>query len=145
MDENIELIEYIYKNSEMSVYTLDYLLKELKDRENKIKKELEEEKRIYHDFVIKSKKIVKKYKYELKNSGLMAKVMSSMGIKKEVNVDNSDAAIAHMLVEGITMGIVDMETKVKNFKDNVDRKVYKLAKEYLKYSKEEIERLKAFM
>lgn len=145
MDENIELLEYIYKNSEMSVYTLDYLLKELKDRENKIKKVVEEEKRIYHDFAEKSKKIIKKYKYELKNSGIVAKVMSSMGIKKEVNQDNSDAAIAHMLVEGITMGTVDMETKIKNFKENIDRKVYKLAKEYLKYSTEEIERLKAFM
>lgn len=145
MDENLELLEYIYKNSEMSVYTLDYLLKELKDRENKIKKVVEEEKKIYNNFLENSKKIIKKYKYELRENGLMAKMMSTMGIKKEVNKDNSDAAIAHMLVQGITMGIVDMETKTKNFKDNVDRKIYKLAKEYLKYSKEEIERLKAYM
>ncbi len=145
MDENIELLEYIYKNSEMSVYTLNYLLKQLKEKENKIKKVIEEEKRIYKDFANDCKKIIKKYKYSLKESGLMARIMSSMGIKKEVDTDNSDAAIAHMLVEGITMGIVDMETKIKNFKENVDRKVYKIAKAYLKYSTEEVERLKAYM
>ena len=31
-----------------------------------------------------------------------------MGIKKEVNSDNSDASIAHMLTQGITMGVLNI-------------------------------------
>ena len=38
MDENMELLEYIYKNSEMGVFTIKALLKDLGDKDNKIKK-----------------------------------------------------------------------------------------------------------
>ena len=68
-----------------------------------------------------------------------------MGIKKEVKKDNSDSAIAHMLTEGIAMGVVDMETKLKNYKDTVDKKIYNLGKEFLKFQQGEIEKLKEYM
>ena len=35
--ENQELLEYLYKNSEMGISTLTKMLDELKDKENKIK------------------------------------------------------------------------------------------------------------
>lgn len=145
MDENIELLEYIYKNSEMCVHTLGELLEDLNGLENKIKQLIDDEKKTYKNFMHECKKIIKKNDYELKQNSTMSKIMSSMGIKKEVNKDNSDAAIAHMLTQGITMAIVDVESKIKNYKDCVDKKVYKLAKEYLEFNQGEIEKLKEFM
>lgn len=68
-----------------------------------------------------------------------------MGIKKEVNSDNSDASIAHMLTQGITMGVVDMETKIDNYKEVVNEDILSLAKEFLKFQQEEIEKLKEYM
>lgn len=145
MDENIELLEYIYKNSEMGVFTIKTLLKDLNEKENKIKKIANDEMKEYNKFQDESKKLIKKHGYELKTSGLMAKIGSSMGIKKEVNKDNSDSAIAHLLTEGITMGVVDMETKLKNYKNTVDKKIYDLGKDFLKFQQCEIEKLKEFM
>lgn len=145
MDENIELLEYIYKNSEMGVYTLKTLLKNLNDKGNKIKKLVDDEMKEYNIFQDKAKKIIKKNKYELNGNGLMAKIGSSMGIKKEVNKDNSDSSIAHMITEGITMGIVDMETKLKNYKDTVSKDIYNLGKDFLKFQQGEVEKLKEFM
>lgn len=145
MDENIELLEYIYKNSEMCTYTLKKLLNDLGNRENKIKKLIDDEIKEYEKYLKECKKIIKKNNYELKENSLMAKMGSSMGIKKEVRKDNSDAAIAHMITEGITMGIVDIESKIKNYKDSVDKKIYKLAKDYLDYHQKEIEKLKEYM
>lgn len=145
MNSNIELLEYLYKNSEMGVFTLNILLKKLDDKENKIKKVVDYELKEYQKYLDESRKIIKKDNYELKENGMMAKMGSSMGIKKEVKKDNSDAAIAHMLTEGITMGIVDIETKLKNYKDSVDKKIYDLAKNYLKFQQGEVEKLKEFM
>lgn len=145
MDENMELLEYIYKNSEMGVFTIKALLKDLGDKDNKIKKLADYEMKEYNKFQDESKKLIKKNNFELKSNGIMAKMGSIMGIKKEVNKDNSDSAIAHMLTEGITMGIVDMETRLKNYKDTVDRKIYNLGKDFLKFQQEEIEKLKEFM
>ena len=75
----------------------------------------------------------------------MAKIGSSMGIKKEVDKDNSDASMAHLLTEGITMGIVDMETKLKNYKETVKEDVYNLGEEFLKFQQGEVEKLKEYM
>ena len=145
MDENIELLEYIYKNSEMGVFTIKTLLKDLNDKDNKIKKLADYEMKEYNKFQDEARKLIKKNNFDLKTNGIMAKVGSMMGIKKEVSKDNSDSSIAHMLTEGITMGIVDMETKLKNYKNTVDKKIYNLGKDFLKFQQEEIEKLKEFM
>lgn len=145
MDENMELLEYIYKNSEMGVFTIKTLLKDLNDKDNKIKKLADYEMKEYNKFQDEARKLIKKNNFDLKTNGIMAKVGSMMGIKKEVSKDNSDSSIAHMLTEGITMGIVDMETKLKNYKDTVDKKIYNLGKDFLKFQQEEIEKLKEFM
>ncbi len=50
MDENLELLEYIYKDSDMSVITLEKLLQELNDKDNKIKKKTEEILKSYEFF-----------------------------------------------------------------------------------------------
>ena len=42
MDENLEMLEYIVKNSEMGVYSSNKLIKMLSDKENKIRKVVED-------------------------------------------------------------------------------------------------------
>ena len=65
-----------------------------------------------------------------------------MGIKKEVLHDNSDASIADMLIKGISMGTIDMEKKIENYKENVDKENLKLAKDFYQFQQENIEELK---
>ena len=145
MNENVELLEFIYKNAEMGSFTLTKLINELKDKENKIKKVVEDEIKGYEKYMKESKKLIDKEKYEFKETGLMAKMGASMGIKKETKADNSDAAIAHMIVEGLTMGVVDISTKINNYKEVADKKVISLAGDFLKFQESEIERLKEFL
>lgn len=145
MNENVELLEFIYKTAEMGSFTLTKLITELKEKENKIKKLVEDEIKGYEKYIKESKKLIDKGKYELKENGLMAKMGASMGIKKETRIDNSDAAIAHMIIEGLTMGVVDISTKINNYKDVADKKVISLAKDFLKFQEDEIERLKEYL
>ena len=145
MDTNLEMLEYMHKNASMGVFTLTSLLNELNGKENKIKKVVQDELTTYKKFVKNIEKLYKKGKYTKSKISLMSKMMSSMGIKKEVINDNSDAAIAHMLTEGITMGIVDISSKIKNFDGNVDKDIMKLAKKYLEYQQKEVEVLKEYM
>ena len=42
----------------------------------------------------------------------MAKMMAGMGIDKEVTADNSDSAIADMIIKGVSTGTVDMSRKL---------------------------------
>ena len=75
----------------------------------------------------------------------MAKISSTIGITVETLKDNSDSALAQMLVEGMTMGVVSTATKISQYIKVSDRKIIKLARSFQKFQEEEIELLKAYM
>lgn len=145
MNENMELLNFVYENAEMGVHTLNNLSDILRNKDNKIKGLIEDELKEYNSFLKESEKLLKKNKIEPKKTNMMAKISSKMGIKMETMKDNSDPAIASMVVEGLTMGIVEMETKIENYKKLVDKKILKLSIKFLKFQEEEIEKLKTFM
>ena len=59
--------------------------------------------------------------------------------------DNSDAAMAEMLIQGISMGSIEIEKQIKNYKDHVDKDDMKLAKKFLKFQEKAIEELKKYL
>lgn len=145
MNENMELLNFVYENAEMGVHTLNNLSNTLRNKDNKIKGLVEDELKEYNNFLKESEKLLKKNKIEPKKTNLMSKISSKMGIAMETMKDNSDPAIASMVIEGLTMGIVEIETKIENYKKLVDKKILKLANKFLKFQEEEIEKLKTFM
>lgn len=145
MNENMELLNFVYENAEMSMHSLNNLSDILRNKDNKIKSLIEDELKEYNSFLKESEKLLKKNKIEPKKTNLMAKISSKMGIAMETMKDNSDPAIASMIIEGLTMGIVEMETKIENYKKLVDKKILKLSTKFLKFQEEEIEKLKTFM
>ena len=62
-------------------------------------------------------------------------MMYSMGIFKEVLADNSDSAIADLLIQGLLMGEVEMKKRIENASDDVNKDDFDLAKDFLKFQK----------
>lgn len=145
MNENAELLEFIYQNASMGVKSCTNLIKILNTKDNKIKKIVEVELKEYESFVKKSEKLLKKYKVEPKEKGVMADLMSKMGMNMEMMKDNSDARVADMLTKGFTMGNVDISKKIDRFEGNADKDILKLAKDLLKFGNENIELLKPYL
>lgn len=145
MSENSELVLHIYKDAEMSAYSLTRLLKDLKDKDNKIKKTLEDILKEYEEWKSNTKKYLKKHDAEISENGMMAKMMAGMGIDKEVNADNSDSAIADMIIKGVSTGSVDMEKKLKQYRDEANDKELELAEEFLKFQEKTIDILKEYL
>lgn len=145
MNEKNELLVFVYKNAEMGAFSTEKLIERLKNKENKIKVLLEEEHKEYNNFVKKCKKILKSNNIEPQENSMFTKMQSGMGIAMETMMDNSDAALAQMLVEGFTMGVVQTTTKISAYKSIVDKSTLSIAKKYLKFQEDEIEKLKEFM
>ncbi|MEG1647313.1 MAG: hypothetical protein RR325_00920 [Bacilli bacterium] len=145
MNENTELLECIYKSAEMGVNTLTDLIKELNNKDNKIKYVIEDELKEYEKYLKESEKFLKKNNTYPKNNNALVKIMAKMGIKKEVILDNSDAAITKMLVQGLTMGVVEISAKIDNYKEIVDHKYLSLAKDFLKFQEKAIDNLKLYL
>lgn len=145
MNENNELLEYIYQNSEMGKYTIEKMINELKGKDNKIIKDAEDILKKYEIFYKDLKKQLKKENVKPKDSSLLSKMGASMGIKKEIISDNSDASIADMLIKGMSMGILDIEKKLSQYDEIANKKSIKLAKDFLKFQQESITQLKKYL
>lgn len=145
MDANLELLTHIYETADMGAYTITTLINKLKDKENKIKFMLEKEIKGYEKYINISGKLLEKNDIKPKKTSLMAKMGSNIGIMKETMKDNSDGAIAQMLVEGITMGITVMSAKINSYRKIADKKTLKLAREFLEFQEDEVEKLKEYM
>ena len=145
MDENLEMLEYIYKTANMGHSSSEDLLNALKEKDNKIKKLLEEINKEYEKFEKESSKLLKKYKTEPQSAGLMADIMSKMSIKKEVKKDNSDSSMADMLIQGLAMGNLEIDKRIKNYEKQIDKKIMNIAKDFKKFGEDYIEKLKTYL
>lgn len=145
LNENNELLEYIYQNASMGVKSCTTLINILNNKDNKIKKIVEGELKGYEEFLKKVKKLLKKNKIEPKDKGIMTDIMSKLGMNMELMKDNSDARIADMLTKGFTMGNVDISKKIDRFQDDADKDILKLAKELLDFGQKNIELLKPYL
>ena len=142
MKESQELLKHIYENAEMGNYTCKVLLEDLKDKDNKIKGLLTE---IQDDYQKFQDKVGKRLTDEKPKKNLMSKMMANMGIKKEVKSDNSDSSMAEMLIQGLSMGSIEMEKKVKAYKESAKEEDIKLAIEFLKFQENNIAKLKKYL
>ncbi len=145
MKEKNELLLHIYKDAEMGAYTISKLLTDLKNKDNKIKASLEDTLKEYESFKNKAKKILEKDDTEIKENGIMAKMMAGMGINKEVASDNSDSALADMLIRGISMGSIEMTKKIKAYEKEVTNEELDFATKFLKFQEKTIEIYKDYL
>lgn len=145
MKENNELILHIYQDAEMACFTLDKLINDIKEKDNKIKSMVENILQEYQVWKQKTKKLLEKENAEISENPMIAKIMAGTSIKKEVKSDNSDSAIADMLIKGISMGSIDMEKKISAYQGDVNKEDLDMAKEFLKFQEKTIEHLKQYL
>ena len=144
MNENNELLMFIYKNADMGVKSTTKLIRLLNTRDNKIKKVVEGELKGYENFLKKSKALLKKNKVEPKGSSLVADISSSIAMDMEFMKDNSDAKIADILIRG-TMGNIEIDKKIEKFKEDADKDILKIAKELKRFGEINIELLQPYL
>ena len=145
MNENNELLMYIYKNADMGVKSTTKLIRLLNTSDNKIKKVVEGELKGYENFLKKSRALLKRNKVSPKGSSIIAELSSSIAMDMEFMKDNSDAKIADILIRGFTMGNIDIDKKIEKFKDDADKDILKLAKDLKRFGEINIELLQPYL
>ena len=145
MNETEEILTYIYQTSNMGYQSSKDLINSLQGKDNKIKKIVEEIEQNYEKYSKESEKLLNKKDLKAKSIGMMAKAMSKMNITKEMLNDNSDANIADMLIQGLTMGNLELTKHIDNYEKTADKKVIDMAKSLRKFGEEYIEKLKVYL
>lgn len=145
MEEKFEILEQVHHDSAMAIHSIEKLREKLKDKDNKIKAYLEEILQEYQKFEEETRDILKENNKEIATPSMMAKMGSSMGINKEVKEDNSDAAMADLLIQGISMGSLEIEKKLSQYEKELDKEHKSIAKKFLKFQEKTIDHLKEYL
>lgn len=145
MEEKFEILEHVHRDSAMAIHSIETLMEKLKEKDNKIKCYIEEILNEYKEFEEETRKILEENNKEVSDPGMIAKMGSSMGISKEVKEDNSDAAIADMLIQGISMGSLEIEKKINQYEKELEKEHKSIAKKFLKFQEKTIDHLKKYL
>lgn len=142
MDNNKEVLEKLNKGCTMGMEAITTILEKVDDYD--FRDLLEKEYQEYMDF---SNRIDELYRDisddNLKDIGIMPKMMSWYSIQKDTILDSSNSKLADLLVNGTNMGIIEGRKLINNKK--LDKKVHKLCCNFVKMQEKYIEKLKNYL
>ncbi len=145
MNENKELLTYLYHDISMALDNLTLLIKKINKKDNKIKKVIEEVIKGYEENLKETKKLLKQFNFKEEKLPLINKMGAYMGINMEIMKDNSDARIADMLIQGMTMGILNAEKNIHKYENYAEKEIINLANNFKKFQQDSIEKLKKYL
>ena len=108
MIDEYDILNYVYKNAKMGSDSTNTLLKSLENKDNKITEVVNDILNSYNTFLKQSESLLKSMNEKGKGFSHFTNISADMGIKMQVLKDNSDSAIADMLINGLTMGEIEM-------------------------------------
>lgn len=142
MNENVELLNYIYQNAEMGKNTIRQLIGISQDEEYKklLRSQLQEYASIYGSTDKKLRELNK----DAKNINAFSKVTTYAMINLKTLANKSPSHISEMLIQGSTMGIIDLTKKLKEYAD-ADQEILSLANKLLQFEQNNVEECKKYL
>lgn len=142
MNANVELLNYIYQNAEMGKDTINQLIDISQDEGYKklLQSQLEEYTSIYD----RTDKKLKELDKEAKSINSFSKASTYAMINFKTLANKSPSHISEMLIQGSTMGIIDLTKKLKEYAD-ADQEILSLANKLLKLEQNNVEECKKYL
>ncbi len=144
MDSNIEMLTYIHKNAEMGQNSINHLFKIITD-DSKFRTLLERQFKEYKDIFDTSEQVLNKRGYKAEEGGAFQKFEIYMMIDIKTIINKSPDHVSEMLIQGSTMGIIQITRRLKEFEGRLDSEVSDLAKKLLATEKHNIDDCREFL
>lgn len=143
MITDIELLNSIHENADMGCDSLSHILTMSTDPE--FTREIRKQKSEYEDALKKSEEMLKERQvFHGKETGAMAKMMSSVMVKMKNMADPSTSKLAEMVFQGNNMGVTEL-TKQLNDYEGRDKEVLSFAEKQLKQEEKHAESMKKYL
>lgn len=143
MNNTYQLLESIFKGSQMGVNAIDELLEEIKEDQN-ILNELKAQLKEYQIINDKAKAMLHEYGKKENDIHPMAKISSYISTKVNTMLDGSSSHIAEMMMQGNAMGIIKI-IKAMNEHRDADERAKDLANHLLDTEQSNFEKMKKFL
>lgn len=142
MEGNIEFLNYIYQNAEMGKTTISQLIDIAKDQS--FKQSLQSQLREYNEIFDMADNMIKQCQETSKGIGTMTKLKTYIMINMNTIKDKTASHIAEMMIQGSSMGIVDITKRLKEY-NNSEQDIIELGNRLLKFEQQNIEEMKTFL
>lgn len=141
-NENLELLKFIYQNSEMGVRTISQLLDIAEGKE--FRKQLETQLKEYEKINKKAEKLLHENGCDEEGLSALEKIRTYLMINMQTLNDKSPSHIAEMLIVGSNMGIIDATKNLRKYKD-AKEEIIELMEQLLETEEENVQKLKEFL
>lgn len=140
--ENTNLLDEVSKASKMGIEAIDILLPKIKNES--LKKDLKAQCFEYQTLHDKANKAMAEYRVMPSKESKMSQTMLWGSIQMNTLMNSSEQHIAEMMINGTTMGIIDMTKKLNELeKPNQDEK--ELAETFISQSQAYIDMWKNYL
>lgn len=143
MNGNVELLNYIYQNSQMGVETIEHILEIVKEED--FKTHLQLELKEYKDINNAAQNMLNTHNYDEKGISTLEKITTYLMINFKTLIDKSTSHIAEMMIIGSNMGIIEAIKNIKKYDNDVEKDILGLMKRLLKFEEENVKQLKNFL
>ena len=141
----MEFLEYLYQICEMGVTSTTSLLKKIESKENKIITLLEDELNEYKKLYKEVSDIFKSRGIKEPKAGLLTNLGVEVSMNMEIMKDNSDTKLAEMLIQGYTMGNLELKKKYNKYKDIMTKEEKDIADRIKSIQDKNIKKLKKYL
>ena len=142
MNDTVQLLQDVVRNARTGRDSVEHLMK--KAGEGPMREELEKEKASYLESQREGERALEDAGGTPEPSGPVERAGMWIGLEMETLADRSDAHIAEIVIQGATMGVIEM-TKALNTYDAADPHARGLASQFVVQQNEAIDRQKTFL
>ncbi len=142
MNDTVQLLQDVVRNARTGKDAVEQLMN--KAEGDSMRRELEKEKASYQQTQQEGERALVDAGGRAEPTGPLARAGMWMGLEMETLADRSDAHIAEIVIQGATMGVIEM-TKALNTYDSADAHARGLASQFVVQQNETIDRQKGFL
>lgn len=142
MNHTIQLLQDVVRNARTGQEAVEQLLRKVENPE--MRGELSVESKRYQDAAREAERALSRAGGQPEPVGMMAKAGMWLGTQMNTLTDTSNAHIAEMIIQGATMGIIEM-TKARNTYPDADDSASGIASRFIVMQDDIIHRQKAYL
>ena len=142
MNETIQLLKDVVRNARTGLDAVETLMKKTGGAD--MRDELSREREQYLAAARDGERALADAGGQPEPAGALSKVGMRLGLEGETLLDRSDAHIAEIMIQGATMGVIEM-TKSLNTYGGADPQARGLASQFVVQQNEVIDRQKGFL
>lgn len=142
MNKDTEMLNSIFQNVQMGTDTVNTILNDVKDEA--MRDDLMLQLKEYGAFARRAEDLLSQRGEKAKDNNVFKKAMTETMAKFNSMQDASPSHIAEMMINGATMGIIDMTKKLREY-NSANAAIHSLGSEVLKFEENTVEKMKNYL